>query len=172
MLFFHRCLQFWEKRKKSTKAKSGEYCGWGMITVLFLTKNSRTSIDVWADALSWCKIHDWFFHNSVRSNELLRSIGAQLQGSIPYWPYELVAKIHDVPRHSNRRKRWAKHLAEQRASPLTSSRHSLYRLYHNCTCVLLSPNATVNISYIVEHLIAFLTFFFFFLKNNLFIYLI
>ena len=34
--------------------------------VLFITKNSRTSIDVWAGALSWCKIHDWFLHNSVR----------------------------------------------------------------------------------------------------------
>ena len=55
-----------EKRKKSAVAKSSEYGGWGMITVLFLAKNSRTSIDVWAGALSCCKIHDWFFHNSVR----------------------------------------------------------------------------------------------------------
>ena len=43
------------KRKKSAEAKSGEYGGWGMITVLFLVKSSRTSIDVWAGALSWCK---------------------------------------------------------------------------------------------------------------------
>ena len=54
------------KRKKSAGARSFEYDGWGMITVLFLAKNSRTSIDVWANVLSWCKIYDRFFHNSVR----------------------------------------------------------------------------------------------------------
>ena len=54
------------KRKKSAKAKYGKYGGWGMITVLILVKNSRTSIDVWPDALSRSKIHDWIFHNSVR----------------------------------------------------------------------------------------------------------
>ena len=59
-LSFHRCLQFWEEG-----AKSGEYGGWGIISVLLVAKDSRTSIDVWAGALSWCKIHDWFFHNSV-----------------------------------------------------------------------------------------------------------
>ena len=42
----------------SAAAKSDEYGGWDMITVLFLTKNFRTSIDVWAGALSWCKIRD------------------------------------------------------------------------------------------------------------------
>ena len=46
------------RKKKSAGAKSGEYGDWGMITVLFLAENSRTSIDVWAGALSWCKIHD------------------------------------------------------------------------------------------------------------------
>ena len=45
------------KRKKSPVAKSDEYCGWGMITGLFLVKNSYISIDVWAGAL--------VFHNSV-----------------------------------------------------------------------------------------------------------
>ena len=47
-----------EKRKKLAGAKSGENGGWDLITVLFLPKNSRTSIEVWAGALSWCKIHD------------------------------------------------------------------------------------------------------------------
>ena len=47
-------------------AKSGECGGWGRITVLFLAKNSRTSTDVRdGAALSWCKIHNWFFNNSV-----------------------------------------------------------------------------------------------------------
>ena len=54
------------KRKKSPAVKFGEYSGWGMITVLFLAKNSRTSNNMGAGALSWCKIHDWFYQNSVR----------------------------------------------------------------------------------------------------------
>ena len=52
------------KRKKSTEAKSGGYSSWSMITVLFLVQNLSKSIDIWAGALSWCIIHDWFFHNS------------------------------------------------------------------------------------------------------------
>ena len=59
-----KCFQFFGvfsfgKRKNSARAKSVEYGGWVMITVFF-------SWAVWADAISWCKIHDWFFHNSVR----------------------------------------------------------------------------------------------------------
>ena len=46
------------QRKKSAGAKSSEYGGWGMIMVLFLVKNLRPSINEWAGALSWCKIHD------------------------------------------------------------------------------------------------------------------
>ena len=51
---------------KAAGAKSSECGGWGMITVLFLAKNLRTSINEWDGVLSWCKIHDWFFHNYVR----------------------------------------------------------------------------------------------------------
>ena len=54
------------KRKKLAVAKSGEYDSCVMNTVLFLVKNSSTSIDVLGGALSWCKIHEWFFHNSAR----------------------------------------------------------------------------------------------------------
>ena len=61
-LCFHQCLG---KRKKSAGSKFDEHGGWGIITVLFLAKNSRTSINVWAGALSCCKIQDWFFHNSL-----------------------------------------------------------------------------------------------------------
>ena len=60
----------------------------------------RTSIDVRVGALPWYKIHDWFFHNSV-SDELLRAIGTWLQDSIPYWPYDIVTRIHDAPIHCN-----------------------------------------------------------------------
>ena len=45
---------------------SGEYGGWGIDTVLFLAKNSRTSNEMWARALSWCKSHELFFHKSER----------------------------------------------------------------------------------------------------------
>ena len=53
-------------RTKNAGAKYGEYGGWDIIAVLFLVKNSSTSIDVLGGALSWCKIHEWFFHNSAR----------------------------------------------------------------------------------------------------------
>ena len=48
------------------------------------------------------------------SEELLRAIGVELQFSIPNWPYDLVARIYDAPRHCNRRKQWANppHLTE------------------------------------------------------------
>ena len=58
-------FSFW-KRKMSAGAKSGINGGWGSLRFCFFAKNSRTSIDVWADALSWFKIHDWVFHNSMR----------------------------------------------------------------------------------------------------------
>ena len=48
------------RRKKSTGSKFCEYGGWGMITVFFLAEKSRTRINIWAGALSWCKIHNWF----------------------------------------------------------------------------------------------------------------
>ena len=82
------------KKKKSAGAKSGEYNGWRMITVLFLAKNSSTSINMWAVALSWCKTHDLYV-----SAEILRAIFLQLKGSIPYWQWDLVTRIHDAPRH-------------------------------------------------------------------------
>ena len=62
---FHRFTQFWKEQKVSG-CQVRWIRGWGMITVLFLAKNSGTSIDAWAGALAWCKIYDWFFHNSMR----------------------------------------------------------------------------------------------------------
>ena len=38
------------------------------------------------------------------SDELLLAIGTWLQGCIPYWPYDLVARIDVVTRHCNRKK--------------------------------------------------------------------
>ena len=48
------------------------------------------------------------------SDELLQDFGALLQGGTTYWPYDLVARIHDAPRHCNWRKQWVQplHLAE------------------------------------------------------------
>lgn len=45
--------------KKSEEAKSSKCGDWGMITVLFLVKNSHKSINVWDDALSWCNIQQF-----------------------------------------------------------------------------------------------------------------
>ena len=38
-----KVLYFFGNRKKSHGAMSGEYGGWGIVTVLFLAKNPRTS---------------------------------------------------------------------------------------------------------------------------------
>ena len=61
-----KVLFIFRNRKKSHGAMSGEYGGWGIVTVLFLAKNSRTSNELWAGALSWCKSHELFFHKSGR----------------------------------------------------------------------------------------------------------
>ena len=45
-----------------------------MIALFFLAKNSRTNIDLWAGALSWCEIHDWFFTILCVTVKLLRAI--------------------------------------------------------------------------------------------------
>ena len=54
------------KRNKWAEAKSSEYSGWGMITVLVLDKNSHPNIGVRASILLWSKIHDLFFYNLLR----------------------------------------------------------------------------------------------------------
>ena len=59
-----------EKSNKPAEPNSSEYSGWVMITILFLAKNSRTSIDVWAGALSWCKMHDWLFHKPHHNGDV------------------------------------------------------------------------------------------------------
>ena len=60
-----KVLLIFGNRKKSHGAMSGEYVGWGIVTVLFLAKNSQQD-EVWAGALSWCKSHELFFHKSRR----------------------------------------------------------------------------------------------------------
>ena len=76
---------FWN-RKKSHGAMSGEYGGWGIVRVLFLAKNSRTSNEVWTGALSWRESHELFFYKSGRFFGLLHANGVELVGSTPYWP--------------------------------------------------------------------------------------
>ena len=61
-----KVLFIFGNRKKSHGAMSDEYGGWGIVPVLFLAKNSRTSNEVSAGALSWCKSHEVFFHKSER----------------------------------------------------------------------------------------------------------
>ena len=41
-----KVLFIFGNRKKSHEAKSGEYGGWGIVTVFFLVTNSRTSDEV------------------------------------------------------------------------------------------------------------------------------
>ena len=74
-------LQFREQ-KKSQGARSVEYGDCGDIIVSFLFKNSRTSNDVRAGALSWCKIQNSrYFLNRPRIFALLHS----LVGHTPVW---------------------------------------------------------------------------------------
>jgi hypothetical protein len=52
----HRPFSFFlnlGNKAKSQGAKSGDYGGWGAITMLFLVINSVAFRDVWAGALSW-----------------------------------------------------------------------------------------------------------------------
>ena len=61
-LVFDFCSFSFGNKKKSQGARSGEYGGRGNIIVLFLSKNSHTSNDMWAGALSWHKSQFLFFH--------------------------------------------------------------------------------------------------------------
>jgi len=98
-VFPSTCLFFYINRKKSQGAMSGEYEGLGIVTVLFLAKKSRTSNEVWAGALSWCKSHELFLHKSGRFFGLLHANGVELVGSTPYWSFNLVARIRDALCH-------------------------------------------------------------------------
>ena len=63
------------ERGKSQRGQSGKYGGSGVITVLFLAKNSHTSIHTRTGALSRCsKILDFFSTILYVSYELLRTI--------------------------------------------------------------------------------------------------
>lgn len=83
-------------RKMSHGVVSGEYGGSDIITVLFLANNSRTSNEVWASTLSWCKSHEMFFHKSGCFFGLLHANAFELVRSTPYWRFDLIARIHDV----------------------------------------------------------------------------
>lgn len=61
----------------------GKYKGWEIVIVLFLAKNSQTNNELPADALSWCKSHEWFRHKSVRFFGSLRVNGVELVGNNP-----------------------------------------------------------------------------------------
>ena len=72
-LVFDFYLFSFGNKKKTQGAKSGEYGGCGNIIVSLLAKNSRTSNDVWAGALSWCKSQFCSSTNSGVSGGLLRA---------------------------------------------------------------------------------------------------
>jgi len=52
-----KILFIFGNRKKSHGAMSGKYGGWGIVTVLFLAKNSWTSNEVWAGAFCCYAFH-------------------------------------------------------------------------------------------------------------------
>ena len=92
MLSFHRCVQFWEEEKGQEN------------TVV------ETRLWVWfwphVQALM-CELVRYHRAKSMigfptilcSSVKLFCAIGFYLQGSIPYWQYDLVARIHDAPCH-------------------------------------------------------------------------
>ena len=53
-------------KKKSHGAKSGEYGACWSTGVRLSAKYRFTDSALWVGALSWCKIHELFFHNSGR----------------------------------------------------------------------------------------------------------
>ena len=95
------------------RGKSQKGSCWGIITVLFSAKNSRTSIDVWAVAKSWCKFHDWVLQNSKSmigfctiacvANELLRQ---SVHNFKVIFLNERTTLWQEF--HCNRRKQWVK----------------------------------------------------------------
>ena len=52
----------WGGGKSHRGGRSGEYGGWGITVMLFLTKNCETLKDPWAGALSWWIMRFWFCH--------------------------------------------------------------------------------------------------------------
>ena len=59
------------KRKKSAGAKSGEYGGWGRITVLLLAKNSRTFFPILKTLLKRQQLLFRFFFYLLNSSKTL-----------------------------------------------------------------------------------------------------
>ncbi|GFY32421.1 uncharacterized protein TNCV_3559291 [Trichonephila clavipes] len=53
-----------ETKKKSLGVKSGEYGTCSSTRVRLSAKYRFTDSALWAGSLSWCKIHELFFHNS------------------------------------------------------------------------------------------------------------
>ena len=63
-VFRQKCTELW-KNKSWILHHDNAPAHTSILVPEFFAKNLLTSIDVWADALSWYKIHDWFFNNSV-----------------------------------------------------------------------------------------------------------
>ena len=104
MLSFHRCFQFWEEEKVS--GVQVRWIRWlrhdyGLVFDQKLTHKHR--------CVSWCFV--MVQNPGLVFCAFLTNCFAQ---SYYYWPYDLVARIHDTPRHCNRRKQRSKpsHLTE------------------------------------------------------------
>ena len=96
-LSFHRCLQFWDEDKVSG----------GQVRWIRWKTHAQASI---CEQVRYHGARSMIVFSIILwvSDDLLRANGAYLQGSISYWQYDLVARIHDAPRHCSLRKQWAK----------------------------------------------------------------
>lgn len=88
--------------EKSRRGQHAEYAGWGMITLLYSAKQSLTSKYEWAGALSWCRMMNFFPHNSGHFFVLLHANGAY------YSLFTVRLRTPDALRHANGRNQWAK----------------------------------------------------------------
>ena len=129
-LSIHRSLHFWKEEKVS-----GGQVRWinglrhdnGSVFGQKLTHKQR--------CISWCvtmvQNHEKFFHNSVRLWRIVsRNRCITSSCSIPYWPYDQVARILKASRHCNRRNQWPKpsHLT----ASLVVASIGMIRLWFQC----------------------------------------
>ena len=113
-LSFHRSLQFWEE-EKSQRGPSLVNTVLEPWLWLYFWPKTYTQASKWEMVRYYgAKFTIDFSIILCVSEELHHTIGLELQNSIPFWPCNLVARIHDASRHCNRRKQWAKssHLTE------------------------------------------------------------
>ena len=104
-----------EQMKKPARDKSGEYGGWGMISFFFVFGQKLTFKHrcVWAGSLSWLQ-NPWLVFQQFCPLPTNCFAESAYNFKVIFLIERRRARIHDAPRHWNRRKQWAKpsHLTE------------------------------------------------------------